>query len=98
MAGRAAMTGTSDALADIHNTRMPGHNNDGVSGTSTSEIGGPGRKGASGHGTLDEPRFTRIDAEVLGKPMNGLATGGQMGPDSGYGRTFSGSGSRRKED
>jgi hypothetical protein len=88
MPGRAALNDVSGAETDIRSTRMSGHNPAGISGSDTSAIGGEGRKGASGHGSLDEPPFTRIDTEVVGKPMNGLATGGQTGPDAGYGRTF----------
>jgi hypothetical protein len=98
MAGQSAARSTADALADERATRMPGHNNDGVSGTSVSEIGGAGRKGASGHGTLDGLDYTRIDGEVVHNAMNGIAEGGQMGVDSGFGRTFKGGAPRRKED
>ena len=97
MPGRGALQSVSEALSDIRGTNKAEHNA-GVSGSDTSAIGGAGRKGASGHGTLDEPAYTRIDAEVTGKPMNDTASGGMMGYDSGFGRTFTGAGSRRKED
>lgn len=62
-----------------------------------SSIGGEGRKGSDAYGMLSDPSYTRIDAEVVGKGMNGMATGGKLGYNSGDGRTFSGAG-RRKED
>ena len=87
MAGRAAMMDTSGALSDIRATR--GANNGmGISGDATSAIGGEGRRGASGHGSLDNPSYTRIDTQVVNNPMNGIANGGKTGYVSGDGRTF----------
>src|ERR1700722_5357736 len=97
MAGQSAGRSTSSTMSDINATRGT-DNGAGISGSQNSAIGGTGRKGASGEGTLADPMYTRIDAEVVGKGMNGMADGGQMGVDSGFGRTFSGAGSRRKED
>lgn len=83
MPGRAAMTSISEAKSDISSTRM--HENDtGVSGTDTSAIGGEGRKGASGHGSLDEPSFVNV-AERLKSGHGGMANSGQTGYDSGAG-------------
>jgi hypothetical protein len=109
MPGRAALSGIEAAKADIRSTRM--HENDaGVSGSDTSEIGNDGRKGASGHGTLDDPMYLRIDAEILSKPRAGLATSGEQGigadgtqadykaTSNAQGITFSGGAARRRED
>jgi hypothetical protein len=83
-------------MSDIRGTRGM-DNGAGQLGTETSAIGGSGRRGGSGEGGLSDPPYTRIDAEVVGKGMNGLAEGGTTGYDSGFGRTFSGAG-RRKQD
>lgn len=96
MPGRAALSGTSDAMSDIRGTRK-GENTAGISGSDTSKLGLMGRAGGDANGQLVDPPYTRIDAEVVGKRMNGTADGAQMGYDSGSGRTFSTS-SRRKED
>jgi hypothetical protein len=73
----------AEAKADISSTRM--HENDtGVSGSDTSAIGGEGRKGASGHGSLDEPTFVNV-AERLKSGHGGMANSGQTGYDSGAG-------------
>jgi len=83
MPGRAAMTSIAEAKSDISSTRL--HENDtGVSGTETSAIGGEGRKGASGHGSLDEPAFVNV-AERLKSGHGGMANTGQSGYDSGSG-------------
>jgi hypothetical protein len=97
MPGRAALSGTSDAMADIRATRK-GENTAGISGSDTSKLGLMGRMGGDANGQLVDPAYTRIDAEVVHKGMNGTADGGQMGFESGSGRTFGGGGSRRKED
>lgn len=96
MAGQSAGRSTSSTMSDINATRGS-DNGAGISGSENSSIGGAGRKGGSGEGGLSDPMYTRIDSEVVGKGMNGMATGGQMGVNSGSGRTF-GSSSRRKED
>jgi hypothetical protein len=86
MPGRGALLDISAAKADISSTRM--HENDtGVSGSDTSAIGGSGRKGASGHGSLDEPTFLNV-AEKLKSGHGGMGDSGQMGYDSGAGMTF----------
>lgn len=97
MAGRGAFLTTGEAMSEIRSTRGS-ENNAGISGSDTSAIGGAGRKGASGHGSLDEPMWTRIDSQVMSKSLNGMATGGVTGYDFGYGRTFGSGGSKRKED
>jgi hypothetical protein len=74
-----------------------GENTAGISGTDTSAIGGEGRRGGDGYGQLANPMYTRIDGEVLSKPMNGMATGGKLGYVSGMGRTFSGAGKRKQD-
>jgi hypothetical protein len=96
MAGQSAGRSTSSTMMDINATRGS-DNGAGISGSQNSAIGGAGRKGASGEGSLADPMYTRIDSEVVGRGMNGMATGGTTGYDSGFGRTFSSS-SRRKED
>lgn len=87
MPGRAALTSVEGAMSDIRGTRK-GENAAGISGTDTSEIGGAGRKGADGNGRLEMAPHHNICDEVVGKPMNGTATGGTTGYDSGFGRTF----------
>jgi hypothetical protein len=83
MPGRAALMSIAEAKADISSTRM--HENDtGVSGSDTSTIGGMGRMGASGHGSLDEPTFVNV-AERLKSGHGGMANSGQTGYDSGAG-------------
>jgi hypothetical protein len=83
MPGRAGLLDIAGAKADISSTRM--HENDtGVSGSDTSAIGGEGRKGASGHGSLDEPTFVNV-AERLKSGHGGMADSGQTGYDSGAG-------------
>lgn len=74
-------------MSDINATRGA-DNGAGISGSQNSAIGGAGRKGASGEGSLADPSYTRIDTEIVGKGKNGMATGGQMGVNSGSGRTF----------
>lgn len=93
MPGRAALTSVDAAMSDIRSTRK-GEHNAGISGSDTSEIGGAGRKG----GPMTDPPYTRIDAQVMGKAMNGMATGGVTGYDAGFGRTFGAGGSKRAED
>ena len=96
MPGRAALLEVAGAKSDIRSMR--GSENDaGISGTDTSRIGLMGRAGGDAYGALADPMYTRIDAEVVGKAMNGMATGAQMGFDSGSGRTFGGA-KRRRED
>jgi len=97
MPGRAALSGTSDAMSDIRGTRK-GENTAGISGSDTSKLGLMGRAGGDAYGQLADPSYTRIDAEVVHKSMNGTADGAQMGYNSGSGRTFGGTSSRRKED
>jgi hypothetical protein len=97
MPGRAALNSVDGAETDIRSAKK-GDQGQGISGSQTSEIGGAGRKGMSGEGSLSDPMYTRIDGQVLSKPMNGMATGGNTGYVSGDGRTFEGTGSRRKED
>jgi len=64
------------------------HENDsGVSGSDTSAIGGAGRKGASGHGSLDEPTWVDVAAK-LKSGHGGMGDSGQMGYDSGAGMTI----------
>lgn len=83
MPGRAALMNISEAKSDIASTRM--HENDtGISGTDTSAIGGAGRMGASGHGSLDDPMFVNV-AEKLKSGHGGMANTGQTGYDSGAG-------------
>lgn len=80
------MTGISEVKSDISSTRM--HENDtGVSGSDTSAIGGAGRKGASGHGSLDDPSYVNV-AEALKGGRGSMANTGQTGYDSGAGTTF----------
>lgn len=86
MPGRAGLMSIAEAKADISSTRM--HENDtGVSGTDTSMIGGEGRKGASGHGSLDDPTFVNV-AEKLKSGHGGMANTGKTGYDSGSGTTI----------
>jgi hypothetical protein len=97
MPGRAALNSVDGAMTDIRGTKK-GDRGQGISGDQTSAIGGAGRMGMSGEGSLADPMYTRIDKEVIGKGMNGTATGGMTGYNSGDGRTFSGAGSRREQD
>jgi hypothetical protein len=94
MPGRAALTGIDAAKADIASVRM-NETPAGVGGTGEySAIGGAGRKGADGDGSLSEPMYTRIDAE---HSSEGMATKGEQGVGYGVGKTFGGA-SRRAED
>lgn len=86
MPGRASLLDISGAKSDIAATRGA-DNGAGISGMETSMIGGAGRKGGSGEGGLSEAPTTRVDTEFMSK-INGMATGGEMGYDSGSGRTF----------
>ena len=97
MPGRAALNSVDGAMTDIRMSKK-GDEGQGISGEQTSAIGGAGRMGMSGEGSLADPPYTRIDAQVINKKMNGMATGGTTGYDSGSGRTFSGSPATRKED
>ena len=96
MPGRSALLDIGGALSDIRSTRK-GENTAGISGTDTSKLGLMGRAGGDAYGMLADPTYTRIDAEVISKAMNGMASGGQMGFESGSGRTFSGA-KRRAQD
>lgn len=88
MPGRGAFLTHEEAKSQASAVRT--HENDtGVSGTDTSAIGGMGRKGASGHGSLDEPVFIDVAAALKGGG-SGMATTGETGYDSGAGRTFPG--------
>lgn len=86
MAGRAAMTSTSSAMSDISMAKK-GDQGQGISGSQTSAIGGAGRMGGSAEGP-DVARHCRVDEEFFGKKVNGNATGGNTGYNSGSGRTF----------
>jgi len=95
MPGRGALLDIGAAKSDITSVRT--HENDtGVSGTDTSAIGGAGRMGASGHGSLDEPAFinvadmlknTKNPTNIVGNERSPM-TSGEIGYDSGSGRTF----------
>lgn len=109
MPGRGALLDIAAAKSDIRSVRM-WENDTGVAGSDTSEIGNDGRKGASGHGMLDDPMYTRIDANILSNPRPGLATTGEQGigadgtqanwkeTSNAQGITFKTPGSKRKED
>lgn len=86
MAGSAFVGGVKGVKSDISSVRGE-TNGSGVGGSDNSSIG-EGRKGADAMGTLSDPMYTRIDTEVVHKPMNGTANGGTTGYGSGYGRTF----------
>lgn len=96
MPGRSALLDLSGAMSDIRSTRG-NENTAGISGSDASAIGLMGRRGGDAYGRLADPMYTRIDAEVVHKAMNGMASGAQMGFDSGSGRTFSGA-KKRSED
>lgn len=84
MPGRAAMSSLSSVMADIRSTRN--HENDaGVSGSDTSAIGGEGRKGASGEGSLSDPAWKNVTSMRSG---SGNAKTGETGQNSGSGRTL----------
>lgn len=82
MPGRAGLMSIAEAKSDIASTKMGGDT--GVSGSDTSAIGGAGRMGASGHGSLDDPTFVNV-AERLKSGHGGMANSGQTGYDSGAG-------------
>ena len=109
MPGRAGLMTITEAKGDIHSLRS-GENDTGVAGTDTSAIGNDGRMGASGHGTLDDPSYLRIDAEILSRPRGGMGSDGEQGVGAdgteadwkatrnAQGRIFSAGAGRRKED
>lgn len=96
MPGRSALLDLSGAMSDIRSTRGS-ENTAGISGSDTSPLGLMGRRGGDAYGQLADPMYTRIDAEVVMKGMNGMASGAQMGFDSGSGRTFSGARKRAQD-
>ena len=86
MPGRAALLGTGSAMSDI-NTCKKGDQGQGISGMQTSAIGGAGRMGGSAEGG-DAAPHKNVAEEFFGKKVNGNATGGNTGYNSGSGRTF----------
>lgn len=85
MAGRAGMTSIAAVKADITSVRI--HENDaGISGTDTSAIGGEGRKGVSGDGSLSDPAYK--DVRTLASKGSGMAKTGETGMNSGSGKTL----------
>jgi len=99
MPGRAALTDIAGARSDIRSIQQTG--NPAGAGDATGEysaIGGQGRQGSDAYGNLMDPAFTRIDAQLVGRMDEGLATKGMQGNGYGVGRTFAGGGSRRSED
>lgn len=89
MAGRSANMGVDGSMSDIRSTKKSDQGQ-GISGDQTSAIGGAGRMGMSGEGSLADPIYTRIDDQVVKKPMNENAEGGMTGYSFGFGRTFRG--------
>jgi hypothetical protein len=116
MPGRAALTDIAGVKSDIMSIQK-GENPAGagklVAGgmEATSKIGGEGRMGGDAYGSLTDPMYTRIDAEVVsGGATGAMATKGQAGIGGDgtlashrenemlAGRTFTGRGRKRKED
>ena len=111
MPGRAALTDIAGVLSDIKSIQMTG-NPAGAADLQGeySAIGNDGRMGSDAYGNLTDPMYTRIDAQIVGSTRPGLATVGEQGvgadgTEADYkaernaqGRTFSGGGSRRRED
>jgi hypothetical protein len=84
MPGRAALTDIAGVKADITSIQM-GENPAGAGKLAaggmeaTSKIGGEGRMGGDAYGSLTDPMYTRIDAEVVGNSTGAMATKGQAG-------------------
>jgi hypothetical protein len=80
MPGRAALTNIEAVRSDIRSIQMTGNpSGAGDSMGEYSEIGNDGRKGSDAYGSLTDPTYLRVDAEILGKPRAGLATSGEQG-------------------
>jgi hypothetical protein len=85
MSGRSANESISAAKSTIHSLRS-GENSAGISGTDTSAIGGEGRKGADGYGSLEMAPTKSITSLAGGG--SGKAKKGEMGVGYGEGETF----------
>jgi hypothetical protein len=111
MPGRAALTDIAGVRADINSIQMTG--NPAGAGDQIgeySEVGNDGRKGADAYGSLTDPSYLRVDAEIVMRPRGGMATDGEQGigadgTEADYkssrnaqGRTYSSGAPKRKQD
>lgn len=110
MPGRGSLLDISAVRSEIRSIQMTG-NPAGVGDQmgEYSPIGNDGRMGSDAYGTLEDPTFTRIDAELVGQQGHMATKGQQMiGPDGTQvshmqnptlnGRTFHGGKPKRRED